>query len=388
MKILIVSSVPTHPVIAGNRRLILSYSQLLQEWGHEVHFLYVNRYNLHKDRRCELNKSILPTKLYWENNYHQYDCSLKENIVSNIHILLRKIFYNGYRCADDIYPGGLDLKYLNLDKSFHFDAVIVNYFYLSKLLESISMNKKALFTHDSFSKNGKSEHKAAYYLSKEEEQKALKRAPYVFAMQDVEADYFRTLHPNGKILINYSTYKYHVQPTIGNHNILFLSGKSVFNIAGLKWFIDKIFPVIKAYFSDAKLCIAGSICDLLPEYADRKDICLVGKVENPDSFFLTGDIAINPCYQGTGLKIKTFEALAYDKITMVHPHSTIGIFKRDTAPIFSSEQPQEWLDFLRKVWEKDKGLIDKLKAQIRAYMHEMDVFVKSQYREFLDCSQI
>lgn len=384
MKILIVSSVPTHPIIAGNRKLILSYTQLFQEWGHEVHFLYVNRYNLNKKRRQDLKEAILPTKSYWGNNYHQYNYSLKENIMGNIHILLRKIFYKGYRTADDIYPNGLKAKYLNLDNDIHFDAVIVNYFYLSKLLEFIPLSKKALFTHDSFSICKRTlDYKAAYYLSRKEEQKALKRAPYVFAMQDVEANYFKELHPKGQILINYSNYKYHIQSKIGNHNILFFSGKSIFNITGLKWFISEIFPTIQSYYSDAKLCIAGSICDSLAEYANRKDVCLIGKIEDPYTFFLIGDIAINPCFQGTGLKIKTFEALAYDKIVMAHPHSAIGIFKKDTAPIFTSEQPIEWLDFLKKVWEEN-GLIDALKMRNRIYMNDMDLFIKSQYHKFLD----
>ena len=234
---------------------------------------------------------IIYTSKEWGQFYHQYNYSTFENIKSNLNILLGKLLNNGYRKCDDIYPSGLYRTFLKLHKIYRFEAVIVNYFYLSKILEFIPLKKKSLFTHDSFSLNVKSsEHQAAYYLTKEEEKKALSRAPYIFAMQS--------------------------QPCANNHNILYLSGSSKFNKEGLDWFINDIFPSIKLKYQDAKLYIAGSICNILNEYQDNKDIELVGKIENPYQFFLKGDIAINPCQHGSGLKIKTFEAMSYDKAVM------------------------------------------------------------------------
>lgn len=384
MKILIVSSVPTTPIIAGNRKLIQSYAELFKEWGHEVHFLYVYRYYINSKRRKDYKTAIKATKLYWGEYYHQYNYSIGENLISNFKIIWNKIFNKNYRKVDDIYPEGLNSTFLEINNKHHFDAIIVNYFYLSKLLDIIKIPRKAIFTHDSFSLFTKSpQYQAAYYLTKEEEQKALKRAPYIFAMQDVEGDYFKSLAPKSNILINYSHYKYHIQPKSGNHNILFLSGKSIFNKTGIIWFIDKIFPLIKSNYKDAQLCIAGSISDVMTEYKNVDGIKILGRVNDPAAFFLEGDIAINPCQQGTGLKIKTFESLSYDKITMVHPHSLIGVFQKDKAPIFASTSPKEWLEYIKKVWEEE-GFIEKKKIEIQNYMNEMNNFIKDQYRKFLN----
>lgn len=383
MKILIVSSVPTNPIIAGNRKLILSYAELFKEWGHEVHFLYVYRYYLNSKRRKDYKTAIKSTQQYWGQYYHQYNYSIAENLSSNFKIIWNKIFKQGYRKVDDIYPNGLNYKFKELNNIYHFDAVIVNYFYLSKLLKTIDIPKKALFTHDSFSLLTKtSQHQAAYYLTKEEERKALQRAPYIFAMQDVEANYFKGLNPQSNILINYSHYKYHIQPKAGNHNILFLSGKSIFNKTGITWFINEIFPLIKSNYRDAQLYIAGSISDVITEYKNIDGIRIFGRVDNPTVFFQKGDIAINPCQDGTGLKIKTFESLSYDKITMVHPHSLIGVYKKDEAPIFASTKPMEWLEYIKRAWE-EKGFIEKKKLEIQRYMNEMNTFIKDQYRTFL-----
>lgn len=385
MKILVVSDVPTSPVITGSRKLIHSYTDLFRRWGHEVHFLQINRYNLRARYRKTQSEGIEHTKLQWGEYYHQYDYSKLENIKSNIKIILDKILYNEYRKVDDIYPKGLNIAFAKLNREYKFDAVIVNYFYLSKVLDVVPFSRKALFTHDSFSMQQKtSVNKAAYYLKKSEEQKALLRAPYIFAMQDVEAAYFKSLSPKSTVLINYSNFIYKTQPRIGNHNILYLSGASNFNKSGLVWFINNVFTLIKSKYGDAKLCVAGNICRMLLEYETRDDIDLIGKIEDPYNFFMKGDVAINPCQQGTGLKIKTFESMSFDKVTMVHPHSVIGIFKKESAPLFSSEKPEEWLSYLDKVWNED-GFIDEVKERTRNYMYDMNKFIESQYMEFLTC---
>lgn len=387
MKILVVSDIPTSPIITGSRKLIHSYTDLFKKWGHEVHFLQVNRYNLRHESRIMQSEGIEDTKLKWGEFYHQYDCSKLENMKSIIRIIIAKVFFNGYRSVDDVYPKGLDTAFMKLNDKYRFDAVIANYFYLSKMLNAVPFSRKALFTHDSFSMQQKSSlHRAAFYLEKSEEQKALLRAPYIFAMQDAEAEYFKSLSPNSNVLINYSNFIYKIQPRIGNHNILYLSGASSFNKSGLIWFINNIFTLIKMKYSDAKLCIAGSICRILSEYENRSDIDLMGKIEDPNDFFMKGDVAINPCQHGTGLKIKTFESMSFDKVTMVHPHSIIGIFRKESAPIFSSEKPEDWLFYLDKVWN-EIGFIEDVKEKTRNYMYDMNRFIEQQYNEFLTSAE-
>lgn len=75
-------------------------------------------------------------------------------------------------------------------------------------------------------------------------------------------------------------------------------------------------------------------------------------------FYSKGDVVINPTFQGTGLKIKTFESISYDKISMCHPHSKIGIFDPYTAPLFSSKEPSEWVNYLIEVWNSKKRILE------------------------------
>ncbi|WP_346710322.1 glycosyltransferase [Phocaeicola salanitronis] len=384
MRILIITDIPTSPITGGARKIISLYSNLFKSWGHEVHFLCVNKFNMRKKYRVDIKQAFAATKKEWGQYYHQYDYSLWENIYSNVKIIFSKLFHNDYRKCDDIYPRGLTSEVVDLLHKYDIEAVIVNHFYLSKVLEAIPLKRKALFTHDSFSMYKKSKSKqAAYYLMPKEEKIALNRAPYIFAMQSVEADYFRTLVPNNTILINYCNHEFHPQPIVGNHNILFFSGEHKFNIDGLVWFIENVFSLIKNRFPDVKLLIGGEICNALKGYDNRDNIELVGKIEEPESFFLRGDVAINPCRLGTGLKIKTFESVSYDKVTMVHSNSLVGIYKEEDAPIFSSSNPIEWVEYLDKIWS-NRHEIAEIKAKNQTYIRDMNDFIKGQYKIWLE----
>ena len=127
--------------------------------------------------------------------------------------------------------------------------------------------------------------------------------------------------------------------------------------------------------------IGGSISNTL-KGQDIANVEVQGFVDDPAIFYAQGDVCINPCYQGTGLKIKTFEAISYDKVTMVHPHSMEGIYKPDEAPIFASAEPIQWVKFLEQVWG-DPIQIEKIKQQNKIYLDRMEAFVDKEYQRFL-----
>lgn len=384
MRILIVSDTATHPTNAGNSKLILEYCNLFNRWGHGVHIVYIPSHGFTQKGQNAGSVEREAMKTYWGNRYHEYKRSFWENIKNNYHFKYRKVFSNGYCKCDDVYPNGLTSYVNSLNEKYHFDACIVNYIRMSKALEGINIPRKALFTHDYYTyKNLLVGEMVDYACKPNEEAKALQRAPYIFAMQDIEAAFFHCLSPNSKILINYANYTYHEQAYAGNHNLMFLSGNNQFNIKGIKWFIADILPLIYRSYPDTKLIIGGKICSCLNEYKDDSHIDLQGLIDDANAFFLQGDVAINPTFLGTGLKIKTFESMAFDKVVIVHPHSSIGIYKKDSAPLFSSDNPSEWLDFICRIWD-DRNKVEEIKVQNKNYISEMNDFIEGQYKEFLN----
>lgn len=381
MKILIVSKIPTHPVTAGNRSFILNNVNLLKKMGHELHFLYIEQISFHGKK--DVNRDIEELTNYWGEKLHIYQQTFIQKIWVVILQRFRWIMNNGYFKCDDEYPFGLHRCINKLQKTYGFDACIVNYYYLSKTLSKIDIPLKGLYTHDYFAYKALlvGDKNVGYNTTASQEAKAMQRAPHIFALNTGEAEYFRRLSPCSKVYNVFNTYSYHHQPLARNHNIVFLSGNNPYNINGLRWFLTAIFPAICESFNDVKLIIGGSICNQLQGIQETAHIQKVGIIDNLDAFYTLGDVAINPTYQGTGLKIKTFEAISFDKVTMVHPHSIDGIFRPENAPIFSSINREEWVKYLAKVWGDDNNVIS-IKERNAKYIETLNEFIVSEYERF------
>ena len=174
-------------------------------------------------------------------------------------------------------------------------------------------------------------------------------------------------------------FKYIKQKINNNNNILFFSGCNAWNIEGITFFIDKVIPLIKNQFN---LLIGGKICEILKKKTLASNIILCGVYDNPNTFYQQGDIVINPVFNGSGLKIKTFEALAYGKITVVHKHSSIGIYKKESSPLFIVDNEEDFAKILDKILSYcvDRKLYQE---QAKRYIDDYNFHIIMQYKKIL-----
>ena len=320
MKIILVSTCPSHPTTAGNRRFILDQAEMFSNMGHEVFFLYINLRSFKKN--AENYKILSSLKVYWKDRLFVYNQSILQKIWSMYIIRYRKFLCSGFYKCDDNYPFRLHYFIKKLDAQYHFDVCLLNYFYLTKAFKHINIPIKGLVTHDYFAYKGLlvGDKFVMNNINANEEAKAMQRSPHIFALNEGEAEYFHRLSPLSKVYCIYGSFIYRKTPVVGNHNILFLSGPNGYNVNGLKWFLDNIFERIIFCFPDVMLYIGGAICRVIKDWNFNENVNIVGLVDNPEEFYALGDVVINPTYQGTGLKIKTFEAIGYDKVLLTHPH--------------------------------------------------------------------
>lgn len=381
MKILIVSKCPTHPTNAGNRWWILSQAEMFMSLGHEVHFLYINEMPLKRDTAPYI-ESLEKSRKYWGEKFHLFTVGKFQKYKMIATKLYRMKFGHNYWKVDDQYPFGLEQMVNELDATIHFDVCIINYYYLSRLFEQIRIPKKAIATHDCIAYKQLKTGMPTLCITADTEAKAMQRCPHIFALQEQEADYFQMLSPCSKVYNLYGKYEHHAQALVGNHKMVFLSGNNIFNQNGIRWFLREVFPDIRKAVPDAEVLIGGSICKIIKDLDNIDGVKLLGGVDDPAEFYAQADIAINPVYQGTGLKIKTFEAISYDKVTLVHPHSMAGVFKRDNAPLFASDKPEDWVTFLEKIWG-NLDAINAIKLKDKEYLQAMNDFIVSEYERFL-----
>lgn len=374
MNILIVSTMPSHPTDAGNRAAIMGQVELLQNLGHNVHYLFAS---------MELSNSIdyNAMKNYWKDKLHVFTMNKLLKARRFFTDLWRKRVNGYYWKVDDHYPWGI-ASYINrLNEKEKFDACIIQYYRLSRLLPLISIPRKAVYTHDVFAykdiRTGEPFYEAC---TAHEEAKAMQRCPNIFAIQQEEAIYYKILSPKSNVYTVYSSFKTHNQNIQNNKVILFLASRMSFNTNGIQWFLDNVWQSLKAKDPEIKLMIGGTVCENIQQ--TYQDVTLYGKLGSLDDFYALGDMVINPVYQGTGLKIKTFEALSYGKATVVHPHSATGVYNASAAPLIVASSSTEWVEAILKLINNPQ-LIEELRQQSVAYIEDMNDFIRMQYKNFL-----
>lgn len=369
-RILIVANFLVPPIIAGSCRCVDSYCLLLRNLGHEVYFLYSGREN---------DVNIEEAKCYWGKNFLYYKYS---SLLRYANYLKRKLIYwfsNRKYSVDYYYPlWGLGSYVNECQKKYDFDAIIVNYIWMTKLLAKVDIQHKILFSHDSFTNKSLRILQQIYSLSANQEAKGLQRCDAVLSIQDNESIVFNYLVPHIPIYTVYMPIPYKYSSIVGNKNILFFSGNSDINLNGIHWFINEVFSQVVLKDSEVRLLIGGGICRALNEESSQSGVELLGLVDDVDSFYQQGDIVINPVYQGTGLKIKTLEGISYGKIAIVHPHSVDGLYKHDKAPVLVAYDREEYVRFIVDAID---GRIDKQATKIRCenYIDEMNSHIVKQY---------
>lgn len=383
-KVLIVSRVETHPTRMGNNFAILAQVEILKKLECEVYFLYVQDKGLKKDAIAERQNIIHQMKAYWGDHLFIHKMTSLGKILERVNAKFRQKLRGGHFHLYDLYVTGTEKVVAKLQEEYKFDACIVQYIYQTKLFDTVKFPKKACFTHDTFAYANLRTGGGISWYDAAQEADALQKCTDVFAIQGNEYHYFKVLSPLSNHYTVYTPYEYHPQKIAGNKNMLFLSGSYQFNVNGLSWFINEVLPVIRSRHPEAKLLVAGGICKVLKnKYENIVGVELLGFVDDPKDFFAQGDVAINPTFQGTGLKIKTFEAIANDKVTLAHPHSMSGVYDESNAPVFASDVPSAWADYLDRIWG-NPDMISDIKKQDRAYIENMNLFIEKEYKRFIE----
>ena len=143
MKVLLVSSNQSHPTDAGNRTAIMGQVHILQHLGCDVHFLFADM-SLRQTDESQM-------KEYWGEKYHIFHLNPLRKLRRVIIDKARTTLCHGRWLCDDHYPFGIEKFVEQLNNQLHFDAIVLQYMRLSRLLTYTNIPRKAIYTHDVFS---------------------------------------------------------------------------------------------------------------------------------------------------------------------------------------------------------------------------------------------
>jgi glycosyltransferase involved in cell wall biosynthesis len=340
-RILVISPIPTHPMIAGNRARIERLLVNLKEMGHEVHFLYVNTEPEKADRAhmCSV----------WGENFYFFPYRYPRRTLGRYLSRFRFLFEKGFLSilpVDYQYDSSLDEFLYTLSAKKKFDVVLVEYIFWTRALECFGNNVlKILDTHDVFTRRHLLYQQAGqsygwYCTTANEEAKGLNRADVVIAIQEKEREYFSTL-TNKKIITVRHIAQLHKVPGVRSveKKILFVGSNSGANLHGMKDFIHDVLPRIRLILPDLQLLIAGKICDALE---DAEGYIRLGEVKDLTPLYEKAGVVINPIQFSTGLSIKTIEALGHGKPVVTTSSGSKGLEEGAGRAFLVADTPEEF----------------------------------------------
>ena len=281
---------------------------------------------------------------------------------------------------------------------FQPEAIIFQYVTMSYLLEGLSEEQRAdircvVDTHDVLSSRREQFEQFGFShwinISAEQESEELQRFDAALAIIDHERPTLMAMAPEVDVLtVGHSlepiTRRVSIPQRPPSDSLLtvgYFGSANHSNGHAILKFIRQVWTKLRNQNAEIELVIGGSICDwimfheesrfsgddsmsLWIELATDKRVTLLGKVDDPLEFYRQIDVAINPVEFGTGLKIKTCEALAYSVPTITTAHGNHAIPPETAEAIFTCKSIEEMVPALFAM-SIDRQQVDQMRQSAR-----------------------
>lgn len=319
--ILVVAPILPKPANRGNSIRLLAILDSLRQLGFLVDFLYIS------SNKNNIQKSL---NYIGKDNFYFYQ-TRKTWLKGKFDYVLLKLCLLGLLKPDNIFENSIDYYiekdllpfFKNIINRKDYQAVIINYVFYSKLLNFTPDSiHKIIDTHDKFANRWRATYELGkiprwYAINEEQEVLGLSRSNTVIAIQKEETNYFKSKLKKESTEVVCVPHPVKYTPLLDSrlreNKILYVGASNNFNFEAIKKFIDVCYSILINKKPNIELLIAGSICNLLEDYSEHRNIKLLGVFESSKDIYSKADIVINPVIQGTGLKIKNIEALGYSK---------------------------------------------------------------------------
>jgi hypothetical protein len=312
VRILVLSPIPSDPHHQGNSVRIARINELFQYFECTVHFLYYGLEGLDEAQREAMTRR-------WD-HFHFVRCDTAP----------RQTRIDGYD-VDDYFGRELRLAIRDLQKTWSFDAIFCNYVWMSAALEELPESVfKIIDTHDIFGDRqyvlqSQSVAPAWIYMSPAQETRGLDRADLVVAIQDEERDTLAERTRTPVVTIGHILPANFLRPretTRERLRVGYIASDNPSNRISLQRLVEEVASRPR-FTEDFRISIAGRVGARLPKGAAGFEA--MGFVDDTREFYSSIDIAINPNISGTGLKIKSVEALSFGAPFISMADGMVGI---------------------------------------------------------------
>jgi glycosyltransferase involved in cell wall biosynthesis len=172
-------------------------------------------------------------------------------------------------------------------------------------------------------------------MTPEEELAFINRSDAIIAIQDSEAQDFHQLGPSCQVItagIDLDVDRLHaVEGDAGGTPTLLIVGSgNQINVHCVNEFLEHAWPKIRTRIPACTLKIVGKVGQSIKTRDPRLE--LVPYVQDLDIVYQEAAVVVNPVYAGTGIKVKSVEALGHGKALVSWPEGVAGLTVEDPPP--------------------------------------------------------
>lgn len=125
------------------------------------------------------------------------------------------------------------------------------------------------------------------------------------------------------------------------------------NEEGVKWFLEKVWPIVNKIFPDLKFYIAGREMPAWLTQTQLPNVVVVGEVPDAFDFMYSKSIEIVPLFSGSGIRIKIIEGMAAAKAIISTTIGAEGINVSDGENILLADDPEAFARAVRRCVEDE-----------------------------------
>lgn len=347
-RLLMISPVPSHPTLAGNSARILHLCRALGELGFETHFAHVE---FQQGDEAAM-------RVHWGNRFHPipWRSPFRKHRVGPVPIpdrwrsIFLKLGWAHMGVDHHLSPATLDVLKAAAAR-IQPSVVLAHYVFCSALLACAPPGApKLLDTHDVFAGRaalyrGLGRPPEWFYTTRAEEERGLLRANRILAIQSEDRAFFTGLLAGRREVAEVG----HLAPPAskalaapGPHFGFFASANPL-NVEAIRWFVAEVLPSLRLARPNATLRVYGGVA---AEVGEAEGVARLGPVEDPAAPYRECAVMVNPMRLGTGLKIKSLEALAHGSALVGSGVALAGLADAAGQGAWRADSPAEWVDTL------------------------------------------
>lgn len=157
--------------------------------------------------------------------------------------------------------------------------------------------------------------------------------------------------PNG---VDYTAYQRECPPRRCSERILFTGSDSTRNLEAIGYFVEQIFPMVRAVRPRSTFVIAGKIAKKsLGKFVEQPGVQYVGPLDDIVPEFLRSGIFVAPFVLGGGTKLKVLEAMAAGCAVVTTTVGCQGISAVNGEHVLVADDERSFADAVVRLMEDD-----------------------------------